>query len=160
MTDEPVERRLARAMNNHDEREADGQQMIFKAFTFLVAIPIHEETVVNMNCENGHNHVRGDAERSDATQAAENQTDGTGKFRRNCQQRQRRGNVHLLREKIHSAAEAVTAEPAERFLRAVREHDDAEREPRDKRREAVVGFEQELQRFHGFLVVFLCFGRG
>lgn len=36
MTDEPVKRSRARAVNNHDEREADGQQMIFKAFALPV----------------------------------------------------------------------------------------------------------------------------
>lgn len=40
MTDEPVKRTRARAVNNHDEREADGQQMIFKAFAFAMTVNV------------------------------------------------------------------------------------------------------------------------
>jgi len=150
-----VERRFARTADDDDEREADGEQMIFKAFAFLCAEPVHEKPIRRMNGCNGDDHVRGDAEGGDAAQAAENQADGTGKFRRDCQKRQWCGNVHLLREKIHRAAEAVAAEPAERFLRAVREHHDAECQPRDERRETVVGFAEELECFHGLFVGWL-----
>jgi len=75
MTDEPVERRFARAVNNHDKRETDGEQMIFKAFAFLCAEPVHKKSVRGMNGQNCDDHVRGDAEGSDATEASQNQTD-------------------------------------------------------------------------------------
>ena len=48
MTDEPVERSCAGSVNNHDERETDGEQMIFKAFAFLCAEPVHKKSVRGM----------------------------------------------------------------------------------------------------------------
>src|SRR5882724_13037108 len=101
-----VERRFARAVNDDDEREADGEQMIFKAFAFLCAEPIHEKSVRRMNRQNGDNHVRGDAKRGDAAETTENQTNRAGEFRRDGEKRERRENVHLLREGVHRAAEA------------------------------------------------------
>jgi hypothetical protein len=59
MTDKPVERRFARTVNNYDEREADGQQMIFKAFAFLLAKPVHEKAVRRVNGQNGDNYGKG-----------------------------------------------------------------------------------------------------
>lgn len=128
-------------MKNHDEREANGEQVIFIAFTFLLPEPVHEKSVSSVNNHDGDDHVRGNAECGNATDTAEYQTDGAGEFRRNRQKRQRCRNVHLLREIIHRAGKAIAAEPAKRLLCAVREHDDAERQSCKQGREAVAGFE-------------------
>ncbi len=128
-------------MDDHNKRKADGEQVIFKAFTFLLAEPVHEKSVGGVDSRDGDDHVRGNAECGNATDTAEYQTDGAGEFRRNRQKRQRCRNVHLLREIIHRAGKAIAAEPAKRLLCAVREHDDAERQSCKQGREAVAGFE-------------------
>ena len=92
--EQAVERCFARAADDDDEREANGEQMIFKAFAFLCAEPVHEKSIRRMNGCNGDDHVRGNAERGDAAQASDNEADGAGEFRRDGEERQRRGDVH------------------------------------------------------------------
>jgi len=124
------------------------QQVIFKALAFLVAKPVHEKTAGGVGGQDGDDHVGGDAESSHAAEQSANQPQRAGELRKNREERKHCGDVHGAREKVHRAAEAVAAEPAEHFLRAVRKHHDAEHEPRDERRGTVVGFEEKLDGFH------------
>jgi len=74
-----------------------------------------------------------------AAEQAHDQAKGAGKFCRNGEKRQRRREVQRLGEKAHGSTVAIAAESAERLLRAVRKHDEVEREPRHKRGETAVG---------------------
>ncbi len=66
---------------------------------------------------------------------------------RNGEKSERRGNVHLRGEESHGSRKAVAAEPAQEFLRAVREKDDAQHQAREGERGVVDRGQQLLE--HG-----------
>src|SRR5579862_6441636 len=103
--------------------------MIFKSFTLLVAVPVHEESVRSMNHGYGHNHVHRYAERGHPAEKARDQTDRPGKFRRNGKKGKYRRNMHLPGKKAHGAVETVASEPSQYFLRPVRKHRDTQSKP-------------------------------
>src|SRR6185312_11192095 len=124
--------------------------MIFITFAFLVAHPVHEKAVCAMDHFDGDDHVHGNAERGDAAEESGDESERAKKFSGDGEDGKHRGDVHLVGERVIAGAEAVAAEPAEDFLRAVREHDDAEGQARECGRETVVGFEEE---FHSWFLV-------
>ena len=42
---QPVQRGFARTLDHHDQRESDGEEVVFEALAFLVAEPVHEKAV-------------------------------------------------------------------------------------------------------------------
>src|SRR4029077_11580352 len=93
--------------------------MIFVALAFLRTIPVGKQTEMPVNHHDGHDHITGDAEGSDAAQESEEQTNATEKFGADGQEGKDSGNVRLLREEAHGAGEAVAAKPTERLLSAM-----------------------------------------
>src|ERR1700737_1800810 len=105
--------------------------MKLDAFALLIAGPVGEQAEVPMDHGHGHHHIAADAKGGGGAEKAENQTDTAEEFGGNCQESERRGDVHDLGEETHCAGEAIAAKPAERFLRAVREEDYAKNEAKD-----------------------------
>jgi hypothetical protein len=95
--------------------------VIFKTFALLLARPVGEEAIVNVNGEYGDQHVHRDAERGHAAQQSNEQSQAAEKFGANRKEGQRRWDVHHLGEEVHGPGEAVAAEPSQHFLRAVGE---------------------------------------
>src|SRR5713226_3360888 len=92
---------------------------------FLVAKPVDEKTELPVNLEHGDEHRNRNAERGDPAQESDDQAETTEKLRRDGQIRERRGNPDLIPKRLYRRAEAVTAEPTQKFLRAVGEEGDS-----------------------------------
>ncbi len=58
--------------------DSDHEKVIFEAFSVLLAGPIHEETVSEMDRRHGHDHIAEDAEGRDPREESRDQTQGTG----------------------------------------------------------------------------------
>ena len=76
--DNAVQGGLAGSVDKHDEREADGEEMIFEAFAFLMALPVHEESVGPMHSHNHYDHDFAGAERGHRAQESGDQTERAG----------------------------------------------------------------------------------
>src|ERR687892_1708322 len=42
--------------NNQGDRDARRKQVVFESLAFLVAVPVHKETVWPVNCDDSHEH--------------------------------------------------------------------------------------------------------
>ena len=73
-----------------------------------------------MNLEHGDNHRSGNAERGDAAQESDDQAETAEELRGDRKIRERNGNSELIVESTNGRAQTMTAEPTEKFLRAVR----------------------------------------
>lgn len=81
--------------------------MILEAFALLRARPVRkyaEMPVDQLNCDR---HVAGDAESGDTPEEAEDQTDAAEKFGGDGKKSEGRGDMHLLCEETHGAAESI-----------------------------------------------------
>ena len=97
--------------------------MILDSLAFLIAGPVDKKAVRPMYCNDRDKHHAGDAEGGDAREQSDRKTDGTQEFCGDGQEREDCGNARA-REVLHRPLEIVAAEPAERFLRAVRKDHD------------------------------------
>jgi hypothetical protein len=116
-----IDGQQAAALNHKRKGDADRQKVKLDSLALLSAKPIHEKAMLRMNHHDRHDHVCAYAQRRDAREAAKDEPKRTGKFGRDGKKSECNRNVHLLGEKLHRARKAVAAEPAEDFLRAVRE---------------------------------------
>src|SRR5262245_59241377 len=94
--------------------------MIFESFALLVAVPVHEEAVWPVNCDDRYEHDARDAEGSDPRQEPDRKAEWTQELGSNRQQRKHRRNPRV-REELHSTFEAMAPKPAEHFLSPMRE---------------------------------------
>src|ERR1700674_3753136 len=92
-----------------------------------------------MNHRDGHDHVGKDSKGCNASEQSEDKTKSAEEFRRNCQKREWGRNVHDAGEEAHGAGEAVSAEPPEHLLGAVREKDDSQHQSKNGGCGVVVG---------------------
>jgi len=109
------------------------------ALTLLRSCPIHKETEVMMDQCYGHEHIGKDSECRDSGQESENEAQPAKEFCSNRQKREQRWNVHGAGEKAHRAGEAVSAKPAQHFLRPMRAKDHAEHQSKNSGRSVVIG---------------------
>src|ERR1700758_3914038 len=65
---EVVNRECATTFDGHDNGECDSQKVIFEALAFLVAIPIHEQSVAAMHHQDRAEHCEGYAQSRDSAQ--------------------------------------------------------------------------------------------
>src|SRR5439155_6280410 len=135
-SDERVDRPCAGAVDEERDRHAKGENVVLHALGLLRAQPVHEEPVPLVNGDR-HEHDDGDAERRDAREQADRQAERAEEFCHHRKERERRREARL-REVRHSAPEAITAEPSERLLRAVREHDGGNGQPEDEWNNAAI----------------------
>src|SRR5712692_9906183 len=104
-----------------------------------------------MDHGHGHQHVASNAESGDAPEKAENQSDAAEKFCEDGQKGQGRGDVHPLSEETHGAGESIAAEPAESFLRAVGEKEQAEDQAKNGHNGIVGGVDKLAEHEHASL---------
>ncbi|HXM68639.1 MAG TPA: hypothetical protein VN911_18065 [Candidatus Acidoferrum sp.] len=74
-----------------------------------------------MDRRHSDGHVAEDSKGRNASEQAEDKTQSTEEFRRNCQNREWGRNVHHAGEEAHRAGETISTEPPEQLLGAVRE---------------------------------------
>src|SRR6266576_6826799 len=104
--------------NNQGDRDARRKQVIFESLAFLVAVPVHKETVWP-NCNDSHEHHARNAEGRNARQEPNGEAERTEELGSNRQQRKHCWNLRV-REVLHGSPESMVAKPAEHLLRAVR----------------------------------------
>jgi hypothetical protein len=102
--------------------------VVFEALALLVAVPVHEEAVGEVDQKDGDGHIDADSEGCDAGQESEEQADTAEKLGENCEGGEGRRDLHAVGEDLHRAGKAGAAPPAENLLRAVGEEGDAEGE--------------------------------
>src|SRR6266446_4323858 len=112
-----------------------------------------KKSELEMHHPYGGQHVAKNAEGGDAPEEPEHQPNAAEEFGADGQKGQRRGDVHLLGEEAHSAAEAEAAEPAESLLRTVRKKDPTKNEPKDGQGEIVGGVDEFAK--HASVLLFL-----
>src|SRR5882757_9467799 len=104
--------------------------MIFEPLAFLRPEPIHEEPILPMDFDDGHDHVADDGKRGDAARQSSDQKDASKKLPGDAQKGESGRNAQLLGEKMHRAAPSKSAEPAQHQLTAMSE----EKNPQHKSR--------------------------
>ncbi len=95
-----------------------------------------------MHSRNRHQHVHGNSERGYSSKESKDEPDPTEELRRNCQECERRRNVHGAGEVAHGTGEAVASEPAQHFLRPVCEKDNSSHQSQNRRRAVIVCINQ------------------
>jgi len=123
--DRAVDRKSARTSDDDGNGQGQREQVIFVSLTLLAPGPVHKERYMHVHHEHGDEHIEGSDERGDACQESQNKSQATEEFRADGEKCQWRGNVHLRGEKSHRSRKTVAAEPAQEFLRAMCEKDDA-----------------------------------
>jgi len=81
-----VDGKGAGARDHDGHGDGERENVVLKAFAFLVAEPVCKKAVVPMDHGHGHHHVASDAESGSAAQKAENQADTSQKFRADGQE--------------------------------------------------------------------------
>jgi len=99
--------------------------MKFEALTLLAAGPVHEKTDVDMNQQNGHEHVHANRERRNTREKTEEQRQRAEEFRGDDQPTKKCRKSHPC-EQRQRAVEAAASEQAKQFLGAMRKEDDGE----------------------------------
>src|SRR5262245_21180712 len=107
--------------NNQSDRDAEHEQVIFESLALLVTVPVDEEPVLPVNCDDRYEHHTRDAEGGDACQEPDRKAERTQELSSNRQEREYRRNPRA-REKLHGPPETMTAKPAEHFLSPMREY--------------------------------------
>ncbi len=106
--------------------------MVLEAFTGLIAVPVHEEAVLQVDHGDGADHDAGDPEGRQSGEKAEEEPDRTEKFGGYDQRRYDQRHPHRLGEEGEGSLETVAAEPAEGLLGSMREKDDGEHQAKYK----------------------------
>src|SRR5260370_4737321 len=99
----------------------------------------------------GNKDVASNAESGDGAEQADNQSDGSQEFGADGQKGQRHGDVHTLGKETHGAGESIAAEPAESFLRAVGEKEQAEDQAKNGHNGIVGGVDELAEHEHASL---------
>lgn len=113
--------------------------MKFEALPFLLAGPVHEEAIVDMDGQDSYDHVAKDPERRNPAEQADKQAQATKEFGADRQKSKRNWDMHLLREELHGSFESVAAEPSQHFLCAVGKKNRAQGEAHDGERKVIGG---------------------
>ena len=82
-----------------------------------------------MHHRNGDHHIGGDTERGDTREESQNQPEATEELGGDRQEGERGRDMHHACKETHSSGEAVTSEPPQQFLRAMREEDNSQHQP-------------------------------
>src|SRR5207247_2603266 len=76
-----IERESPGALHEHYEREGDNHEVVFNSVARLVAKPVQEKSVLRVKSQ-GDRHCDRNAQRSDARQESDDQTEAAQKLRR------------------------------------------------------------------------------
>src|SRR6266852_3163969 len=119
--------------------------MEFDALAFLAAHPVHEESVLLMNHEDGPHHQAADSESGDARQQADNQPQAGKEFCADDQICESGGHSHM-RKGSHGAVKSKASKPAQHFLRAVSEEYNSQNYSQHGKGHIVASTHQSLHR--------------
>src|ERR1700740_1987712 len=103
MIERSIESPFTSSANDQSDRDGDGQEMIFEAFTLLTTRPVHEEPVMRVYHRYGDQHVRTDANSRQTSEQAKNQSNPAGKLGSDRQKGKRRRDVQRSGEESHRA---------------------------------------------------------
>ena len=113
-------------MYDHHESQSDRQQVILDTMTLLVARPVDEKPELPVNLEHGDKHRNRNAERGDAAQESDDQAEAAKELRGDGEVGEWRGDAEMIVKCADSDFQARTAEPTQKFLRAVGEEGDSQ----------------------------------
>src|SRR5579864_5327388 len=117
---QPIDRSCPGAADHQKHRDRKRQKVILETLSLLRSCPVREETEPVVNRSDGHHHVAKDSKGRNSSEQAEDQAQSPEKFCRNRQKSQRRWDVHHSGEETHRALEAISSEPSQHLLRAMR----------------------------------------
>lgn len=127
-------------MDQDQNGKRNGQEVEFEAFALLAAEPIHEETVVDMDGENGTDHERGDAEPSQARQETKEHAQAAKKLHEDHEKHERDRHAHSG-EGTDGTREAEATKPAEQLLRSMSKENDAQKKAGERKGKIILGAE-------------------
>ena len=127
-------------MDKDQNGKRNHQEVEFEAFALLAAEPIHEETVVDVNGENGTDHERGDAEASQARQQTKEHAQAAKKLDEDHKKYERDRHTHF-REGTDGTREAEATKPAEQLLRSMSKENNAQEKAGKRKRKVILGVE-------------------
>jgi hypothetical protein len=123
-----IDRKGTGALDHDGQGDGAGEKVEFNAFTLLITKPVCEQTKMPVHRDHSYQHVAEDAEGGDTTEKAEKQANAAEKLGANGKESESRRNVQALGEKTHGGGETIAPKPAESFLRAMGEENQAEDE--------------------------------
>src|SRR5258705_6111566 len=95
--------------------------MIFDAVTWFIAKPIYEKSKFPVYHGHRHDHRNRNAERGDAGQKSDDQAETAEELCGDSQVGEWRGDTEVIAKRLDRGAQAMTAEPTSKLLRAMRE---------------------------------------
>jgi len=116
-----IQRESPCSLHDHDESERDNDEVVFNSVARLVAKPVQEKSVFQMNHERRDDHCDRNAQSRDARQESNDQTEAAKKLCRNGEARERCWNPQLIPKSAYRDAEALAAKPAQKLLCPVSE---------------------------------------
>lgn len=108
--------------------------MVFIAFAFLRAVPVHKESHCEMDLDDRDQHDTGDAKDGDAAEQTDDQAESAKELREDGNYGEDGRDAELCGHEVDGAAETVAAEPSQGLLQAVDEEDDAKNQAADGER--------------------------
>src|SRR5690242_3786998 len=126
-----VDRPLTAASYQECGGDPNHQKMILEAFSLLLSEPIHEESVRQMHQCDGSEHDNGQTRGGEPGEKPSQEREAAERLTDDDQQGYQPGQAHLLCEESHRPVKAESTEPAQQFLRTVRKHHEAERQPQN-----------------------------
>src|SRR5580658_108886 len=133
--------------------------MIFDSLALLAARPVHEEAIRQVNHEDRPDHLDAYAESGNAGEQSDNQSQSAKEFSADDQKRHGSGYSHVLKES-HGAVKTVASEPAQHFLRPMREEQHTENHSQSGQAHVVACPHQLLHRVPSWQAVVLTQSRG
>src|SRR5262249_31922948 len=120
-----VDREGAGSLDHQENRTGQCEQVILKAFSLLRSRPIHKKTKLSVNHRYRHQHVERDAERADAGEETDDQSQSTEELSSDSQKGKHGWNMHGSGEETHRPGKAIATKPSQHLLGSVSEEDDA-----------------------------------
>src|SRR5260370_25956849 len=100
--------------------------MIFDAVPWFIAKPIYEKSKFPVNLGHRHEHRNRNAERGHAGQKSDDQAETAEELRGDSKVGERRGYTEEIAKRLDRGAQAMTAEPTQKILRAMGEQGESD----------------------------------
>src|SRR5262249_46545070 len=150
MRQEPINRKRPRPFDQKRQPKGDRKQVKFKSLAFLVTGPIHEETNLAVDQQDGNDHIGDDSQSGHPYEKTDQQTEPTQELGRDSQNREPRRDTRLLKG-VHHCVEAGTTKPAQCLLRTVSKKDDAENDAKHSEGVIILCLKKSLKHRLSFL---------
>jgi len=113
-------------VHDDDQRKRHRQEMILDAVTLFIAKPIYEKSKFPVDHGHRHDHRNRNAERGDAGEKSDDQAETAEELCGDSKVGEGRGYTEVIAKRLDRGAQAMTAEPTQKFLRAMGEQDDSQ----------------------------------